>query len=305
MSRRHAAKQDSLELLLDTICNTFGGVLFIAILVVLLLQQTGTGPASAPVVIPVSDLEMQSLMSRMEEVTDELTRMRQNRDSQDAIVQTFAPDAVQQLLAVRSDTTTRQESVQAEVDQLLASNVVLVKQVEGLAIENDSVREQLDQARARLRAVQSRIEEERRSRVEEVRLPVVRTAMGKQEIGLVLRYGRLYVWHKYGRGYERLGLNTDDFVVVSKERDGLVTRPNPLAGVSLDESLESQEKIRRVLRRFDPQSCYFAIIARPDSYSVFRRLRDRVIELGFEYRLIPVGADDPVSDRGGTGGRVQ
>ena len=305
MSRRHAAKQDSLELLLDTICNTFGGVLFIAILVVLLLQQTGSTPESAPVAIPVSDLEMLSLTTRMEEVTDELSRMRRNRDSQDAIVQSIAPDAIQQLLAARSDATSRQESVQSDVDQLLASNVALVKQVEGLAIENDSVREQLIESRARLRAVQSKIEEERQSRVEEVRLPVVRTATGRQEIGIVLRYGRLYVWHKYGRGYERLGLNTDDFVVVSKEREGLVTRPNPLAGVSLDESPASHEAIRRVLRRFNPQSCYFAIIARPDSYGVFRHLRDRVIELGFEYRLIPVGADDPVSDRGGTGGRVQ
>ena len=43
MSRRRSRKQDSLELLLDTICNTFGGVLFIAILVVMLLQQTGRG----------------------------------------------------------------------------------------------------------------------------------------------------------------------------------------------------------------------------------------------------------------------
>ena len=41
MSRRSAAKQDSLELLLDTICNTFGGVLFIAILVVQKVNTVG------------------------------------------------------------------------------------------------------------------------------------------------------------------------------------------------------------------------------------------------------------------------
>ena len=35
MSRRAAKPQESLELLLDTLCNTFGGVMFIALLIVL------------------------------------------------------------------------------------------------------------------------------------------------------------------------------------------------------------------------------------------------------------------------------
>ena len=38
MSRKPNDDDGSLELLLDTICNTFGGVLFISILVILLLN---------------------------------------------------------------------------------------------------------------------------------------------------------------------------------------------------------------------------------------------------------------------------
>src|SRR4051812_43846695 len=43
MSRRRTGPtaDSSLELLLDTICNTFGGVLFISLLVVILLNHTG------------------------------------------------------------------------------------------------------------------------------------------------------------------------------------------------------------------------------------------------------------------------
>lgn len=306
MSRRRTTKQDSLELLLDTICNTFGGVLFIAILVVLLLQQAGTGPATAtPAPVPISPVEMQSMTTRLEAVSDDLARLRQNRDSQDAVVQTFAPEAIRQLLATRSDATSRQEALQMEVDQLLASNTALVAQVEGLAVENDAVRTRLDESRTRLRAAQSKLDEERQSRVEEVRLPVMRSAPNKQSIGLVLRYGRMYVWHIYGHGDRRLGLNTDDFVVVGEEGGGLVTMPKPSAGISLDESAPSQESVRQVLRRFDPRVCYLTVIARPDSFGVFRHLRDRALELGFEYRLMPVTTDDPITDRGGTGGNVQ
>ncbi len=306
MSRRRTSKQDSLELLLDTICNTFGGVLFIAILVVLLLQQTGTGPAEpTPIAIPVSPVEIQSMTLRLEEVIEELERLRTNRASQDATLQTFAPEAIRQLLTTRSEAQLRQELVQTEVDQLLAANTALVARVETLGIENESVRDQLKEAQSRLQTLLAKLDTDRKSREQEARLPVTRSAGVKQEIGLVLRYGRLYVWHQYGAGNQRLGLNTDDFVVISNEREGLVTRPKPTAGVSLDGSPVSQDSVRRVLRRFSPKSCYLAVIARPDTYSGFRYLRDQAIELGFEYRLMPLNVDEPVTDRGGSGGKVQ
>src|SRR4051812_9561577 len=41
MKRGTTLEFDSLELLLDTICNTFGGILFLAVLVIILVQRTG------------------------------------------------------------------------------------------------------------------------------------------------------------------------------------------------------------------------------------------------------------------------
>jgi hypothetical protein len=307
MSRRRSSRQDSLELLLDTICNTFGGVLFIAILVVLLLQQTGTGPAMeiATPAIPVSPVELQQLTLRMDEVADELARLRQNRDSQDAVVQTFAPDAIRQLMATRRALNGRQDELQAEVDRLLATNTKLVSEVETLGIENDAVRSRLEESQMQLKAAEARLQQERQSRVEEIRMPVVRSTFGKQEIGVVLRYGRLYVWHRYGPGQVRLGLNTNDFVVVEDLKDGLITSPKPTAGIALNTSAESQAAVKRVLQQFDPRLSYLVVIARPDSYDVFRHLRDRALETGFEYRLMPVDATTEITDRGGRGGNVQ
>ena len=303
MSRRRSHKQDSLELLLDTICNTFGGVLFIAILVVMLLQQTGGAPA-IPSPAPASPVELHSLATQMEAAVADLERLRQNRDSQQAVAQNFAPEAIRELLARRREVTATQEAFQAQVDGLRIENATLAGQVESLSEENAAVGQSLGEALARRTQAQAELERERQARVEEVRMPVVRSSP-KQEIGLILRYGRLYVWHKYGAGNERLGLNTDDFVVVSEETDGLVTRPKPTAGVVLDGTAASQEAIRAVLRRFDKRTCHLAVIVRPDTYAAFRHLRDRAIELGFEYRLMPVETDTPIADRGGRGGKVQ
>jgi hypothetical protein len=306
MPRRHSARQDSLELLLDTICNTFGGVLFIAILVVLLLQQAGSGPAhETAVTVPLSPVELQDLTLRMESAADELARLRQNRDSQNTVIQNFAPEAIRQLLAARDAAALRQESLQTVVDQLLLSNTELVTQIETLAAENEATREELDAARARFLAAESKLEEARQARVQVARLPVLRSAFGKQEIGIILRYGRLYVWHKYGPDQVRLGLNTDEFIVVSEDGDGLVTRPKPTAGVVLDETPASQAAVKRVLQRFNPRTSYLVVIARPDSYGEFQFVRDRAIEMGMEYRLMPTGKNDAISDRGGRGGKVQ
>ena len=116
--------------------------------------------------------------------------------------------------------------MQGHVDGLCIENTTLAGQAESLSEENEAVGTSLDEALARRAQAQTELERERQARAEEVRMPVVRSSP-KQEIGLILCYGRLYVWHKYGTGNERLGLNTDDFVVVSEETDGLVTRPKP------------------------------------------------------------------------------
>ncbi|MEO8166385.1 MAG: hypothetical protein ABI619_13420, partial [Betaproteobacteria bacterium] len=48
MRRRTNTDDSSLELLLDTICNTFGGILFISMLVVILLNMTSEAVEDSP-----------------------------------------------------------------------------------------------------------------------------------------------------------------------------------------------------------------------------------------------------------------
>lgn len=306
MPRRTASRPDSLELLLDTICNTFGGVLFIAILVVMLLQQSSTEPAEvSPKSQPLSSRELQTLTTRIDSITSELARMRANRDSQDAIVQSFSPPEIRQLLTDRRVVTSQQEALDSEAIQLLAENTATAAQIESLAEENQSVQTRLMEAKERAKAAAKKLDEERQSRVQEVRLPVSRSQSRKTEIGLVMRYGRLYVWHEYGAAHVRLGLNTKDFVILGEESGGLITRPNPMRGVVLNDSESSRQAVRNLLLQFDPKSCYLAVIVRPDCFNEFRYVRDRAIEAGFEYRLMPAGEFDPIADRGGTVDRVQ
>lgn len=304
MARRNAAKQDSLELLLDTICNTFGGVLFIAILVVMLLQQTDSRVVSSPKA-EVAPGELIKLGKHLSEVSDELIRLKANRESQAIIVDKFSTDEVRDLIHRQRDLAKSEAELQQKVNTLLAQNVLIAASIETSRENNAKVRENLASALFQKQQAETALEENRKRRTAEARLPLLRSSERKAEIGVVLQFGRIYLWHQYDRFQNRDGLNTVDFVVVGEESGGIVTRPKPTGGIVLDESAGSKDAVRRLLRRFDPKTCYFVAIVRPDSFSMFSQFRDVALELGFNYRLMPVELNSAILDRGGNAAGVQ
>lgn len=68
---------------------------------------------------------------------------------------------------------------------------------------------------------------------------------------------------------------------------------------------ETKRQIRERLRQFDPSDVYMVVVVRQDSFPHFRILRDVLIEMGFEYRLMPMLDGMAVRDRGGSRGKVQ
>lgn len=137
----------------------------------------------------------------------------------------------------------------------------------------------------------------------EARLPHLHST-DKREIGLILRYNRLYVWHDYGKHGSRLGLNTDDFVVVEDHRDYIEATPKPYAGTPIAGG-DSRATLASKLRQFNAVKECFALAVWDDSFESFQTLKNLIIELGFNYRLIPIVTGEGVVDRGGTGGLVQ
>ena len=68
---------------------------------------------------------------------------------------------------------------------------------------------------------------------------------------------------------------------------------------------ESNQSVKRRLQQFQPDRSYITTIVRVDSYREFRYLRDVLIDMKFEYRLMPIEEGSPVADRGGSRGNVQ
>lgn len=304
MSRRQQSSSDSLELLLDTICNTFGGILFIAILVIIMLQMSSDSSenhtATADEIV-----EHQQLTTLLKNQQHELSRLQEILQGQEQTLEVMASAEIGTLLAERTRETKNREELIRQRDRI--EQELEIYRDNEKKIEEDLANEQrsLLQTKKEVDELNQRLEEEQAKRVTEMNTSILRSSGNKSEVALVIQYDRFYVWHRYNSLGIRRGLNTDDFVILGESRLYLETTPNPVAGIPMNDSPESMTAIRRRLTAFNPAENYLAVIVKPDSFDSFHVLRDAAIALGFDYRLFPAEVDSPIVDRGGTGGRVQ
>lgn len=306
MSRRHHRRQstDSLELLLDTICNTFGGVLFIALLVTILLQMAG-GSISSSQSTTMSLEEIESLVREQDDLLWEISRFQENQQSNEMLESRLAPTEIRNMINERNKWRNKLVDTENQIQTLLAENAKTAGQIQQELRELSDIKVALPQQQQRLSALVNAIEQEIKKRSSELRLSQVRPTFGKSEVALILRYGRVYLWHRYDNLGNRQGLNVDDFIVLDSDSKSMTVRPNPLRGIPLDGSQLAKDAVSNLLAPFSPSRHTIVIVVRPDTYHAFPTVRDGVVANGFDYRLFVMSEDGTVADRGGRGGPVQ
>ena len=116
----------------------------------------------------------------------------------------------------------------------------------------------------------------------------------------MLKYGRMYLMHRYDTDTREV--NKDDFVVTP----GLLyntAEPKPHAGLALKSGDGVTEQVRRLLGPNPARNWYPCLVVHPDSFNEFLILKAVLVNLGYEYRLLPTNKG--IADGGGEGGRVQ
>jgi len=303
MSRKKSSPGDSLELMLDTICNTFGGVLFIAILVIVMLQMAGDDPASGSETEALAAAALHDQQTKeLDQLKLQLSRATENLASQSDALKRLAPadsqHLIDELAAAEQDLQMAQNQLSARRKSIEQMNQTTDKMIAAEA----SLNARSSQAASTVRQLRSQLEQQRSKQRTELKTTALHAPSTRQEVALVLQYDRLYVWHHYDRFGRRSGLNTDDFLVTGEEGSGVVTTPHPFCGLPLDDSSDLGARIRQQLQPFNPGMVHFVIVVRPDSFDSFSKLRSALSAAGFEYRLL---FGDGIVDRGGTGGKVQ
>ena len=316
--RRRRADDSSLELLLDTITNTFGGILFIAILLSLLLQSSSqTAREAASQVEPMSAVEQAQLESRVADLQQEVENLRrrvaaatQPGDSQaeDSELGKLSAAAAAVEAAVAKSTEAIRNTLESQREAATAT-----EQFEMLEQDRKSVKEQLAEAEHRLAAAQEEAAKLAEAALQidrpqgpteiqqTVSLPSLRPSL-KTEVSLYVRFDKIFMMHLWKNGV-RLGPNTEQFVIApTPSEDGVrqVARPKPATGKDVNAATITED-LRRMLQSFPPNRFVVSVIVFEDSFDVFQLIKASIVRNGYEYRPIPLSPGQSVVDSGGRG----
>ena len=284
MRRPRDTTQSSFELLLDTITNTFGGVLFMAILVAILLKMSGKTSESKVLESP-SRTELIQLES---ELSDELRKLEASRravDVQNALLAAFATVASRKQLEQLHAAAATRDALAAERMRTLKELTRTQTEIDTEVQEITDLDRNLADARRDAKAQRQALQSEIKSRQRTAEMPVERRT-AKMEVAMILRYGRFYSVYKRDQNLFRRQFNTDEFVVIANEASTIRVTPKPYAGIAVDDTDESEGRISQRVGHYDPRKVYFAIGVWLDSFDEFVHLKKVLVERGFEYRLM-------------------
>lgn len=319
MSRHRLRSDDSsLELLLDTITNTFGGILFIAILLSLLLRSNSqTAELVESRSEPMSALEQVELESRVVDLQQEAETLRRRVVAPQQLGDLQSDDFVLGKLsaaaaAVEAAVAERAQAVRNTLE-LQREAATAAEQFENLEEDRKSVDKNLADAENQLAAAQDEaarlaaaaLQMERPPEADEIEqtvsLPSLRPSM-KREVGLYVRFDKIFMMHVWRNG-ERLGPNTEQFIIVPlSDGNGVrqVARPRPAAGLPVNAATIADD-LRRVLQPFSSDRFVVSMVVFEDSFDVFQLIKSAIVRNGYEYRPIPLRSGESVVDSGGKG----
>lgn len=299
MGRRNRTSSDSLDLLLDTICNTFGGVLFISLLVTIMLNMSSD---SAPLEPPSADAQaaLETAQDQLEKAKHDVQVVQAALEEQQRLVRRFADPTIR---STASQLTTSQQALARQLSQHQQNLTDAAKnqaKVNEVAREVRSLEEARRAAQEQLRLAQEALAEEVSRRERTISLPKLRETQ-KVEIACFLKAGRLHVSVKNQGG--QLANDSSD-TETRTDAEGQYITPKAGAGTSVNLNANN-EAIEQRLASFNPNLHYVAIFVWKDSYEHFQWLRNVLVRRGFEYRLEAVPDDVRISIGGVNNIRVQ
>ncbi len=282
---RRADAEGSLDLLLDTICNVFGGVIFIAMLVALLVNVEGESAEREAVAAAPSQAR------EAMEVRQEIATLAAALDEAAASQRLLATDDVVAAMEQEEALRDRLEALRAEIDRADAW-LAEARQMEGSG-EAEAQRA-LDGARRRLAEARA----ERREAEEKPR-PAGRLPREQgtdlRQVAFLLEGGRLY-WVEVGASGRALLPGRAGDASVRETPGGYALTPVRGRGFAVDDAAAAD-----VLNGLDARRDYFFLMVADDSVGVFQAWRDRITDLGFRYGLLIYEGGRPVEVQTGAG----
>ena len=296
MSRRHHEPDDSLELLLDPICNMFGTIMFVALIAALLaLTRSGVVVSDA---VSAMEREQASAVSQMEGRATELEHT----------LSTLPAGEGRELDQAAADRVERALGEVARREVLIERYQDTVK----TARENmDDVASQVEPMRTELMRVRDAVEAARRSKDRQVRTPLERE-VSLFEFTVVVWNDQLFAicdlttrprdaceWLRCWNQKHVVPARCTTPVFECSRVNIHIARSIMLregAGIKIGdiEALRNNPDFIALLKTLDPATDLIGMVVAPDSFDAFAVVKDAFLSAGFNYSVEPCEQQLPV-----------
>lgn len=296
MKRRSDEPGDSLELLLDTICNMFGTIIFVSLIAALLALTSTTGKTESSLAsIDVErERQLEMLAARADELERELATMPAAAGLDDD------PEAVERVQSALGEIARRDELIKRYTDA-----------VASVAGNLSDIGSQVAPLREEIARLQAALDGARRAKDRDMRTPLERK-LERRLYSVVIWEDRMYPvcdWsNRTPDTCARFAQWDDRYAVASSCRlDGSCRGMNaagfmrtiPLragAGIPITDaaSLARDPEFQRVLASLDPAEDMVLLDVAPDSFDSFSAVKEAFLGAGFNYTLSPCLANLPL-----------
>jgi uncharacterized protein YdcH (DUF465 family) len=291
--KRSAAPPGSLELLLDTMCNAFGGVMFIAMLLAVLLQQSAPSESSPPVTAPADAAEYARLLRKQNELSHDIDDLKSRLARHRNLRELWDDPRLKQLDSLRREN----DELDRKVKEAERRREDLDVQLAASGERRRKAEQEIAKREADLQSPEPAASPPAPPLPPPRRLPVWRPAF-KPTYWMIVKGGRLFLCDRIGpNGPERN--QAHESVVVLNIHGGweYTVRPDrgqPAAEV-IRQAAEDQGYGGKILRGIDKNRYTLQFAVYPDSYDSFLSLRDFFDGHGYDYDWHPMeSADKPL-----------
>jgi hypothetical protein len=291
------APPDSLEMLLDTMCNTFGGIILIALLIALFARdsQSPTAPSSSH----RENSEM--FRERIDQAEADLAKALALEQELEARVTNPAQADLLRLLEQRDQVRKAAESLVADLRAASAPSPTAptleqtVNRIESLDSKNAGAEALLLEQKHQGARLKGRIAEQGRGlqvlsnrlaqvtarQTQRVRLPQER-ATTKGHLYLIVRHGRVYPLYSFLDGLPVPNTTTLRWIQESEFSRRIETIPE--AGIRPQADAAA---LAATLRSIPPNQIYLVFQVFQDSFEAFNLAKAAAVAAGFDYTWEP------------------
>lgn len=301
MSFRNSETGESLDLLLDTLCNTFAALVFIAILLVI-INRDATAPKNQSMAA-VDEARIELLQRQIANLSSEVARLSSRLDATGRDSSTDRGNAdlesvkeeIQRLeararaleAALASGQKRMNEGAKNDVQELRVLADQIAAELARIETANNASQREIERLGGELDTVNKQLSESKAPLRETYRLPKEQDNGGKTGSFVFVRGGKVYPVYFFNSSGSTRNQET-----IRWREDGDNSIPELIPGLGWSHSPTSGTPLARFLESVPSQRYYLSFLVWPDSFAEFRAVKQectrRGIELGFEVKVGPL-----------------